>query len=311
MHTNSVSIRRIMPQLTAPWILFFVLVVSLLILDLGVLHKRNREIGLSESLYTTLIYIIISCMFGTSIWHFQGHEAGMQFFSGYLVEKSLSMDNVFVISIIFSYLGIARSIQHRILFWGISSVIIMRGVMIYVGAELVSSFSWMLYVFGGFLIATGAKLLLSHNTFNPSESKIMNFFEANFNVAQHDKHFFVKIARQWHITKLFIALMMVEVMDLIFAIDSIPAIVAITTDFYIVYTSNIFAILGLRSLYFALDHMATKFYYIKHALAIILIFIGAKVFIAHIWSEIPIEFTLLFTVGCLAGGVIASIKMNK
>ncbi len=136
MHTNSVSIRRIMPQLTAPWILFFVLVVSLLILDLGVLHKRNREIGLSESLYTTLIYIIISCMFGTSIWHFQGHEAGMQFFSGYLVEKSLSMDNVFVISIIFSYLGIARSIQHRILFWGISSVIIMRGVMIYVGAEL-------------------------------------------------------------------------------------------------------------------------------------------------------------------------------
>ncbi len=299
-----------MPQLTAPWILFFVLVASLLTLDLGVLHKRNREIGLSESLYTTLIYIIISCMFGTSIWHFQGHEAGMQFFSGYLVEKSLSMDNVFVISIIFSYLGIARATQHRILFWGICSVVIMRGVMIYVGAELVSSFSWMLYIFGAFLIVTGIKLLLSHDTFDPKESKIIKFFEANFNVAQDDKHFVVKKAGQWHITKLFIALMMVEIMDLIFAIDSIPAIFAITTDFYIVYTSNIFAILGLRSLYFALDHMATKFYYIKHALAIILIFIGAKVFIAHIWAEIPIEFTLLFTLGCLAGGVVASIRMK-
>jgi len=296
-------------EFTTPWVLFFILVSTLLILDLGVLHKKNREIGLSESLYTTLIYIIISCMFGTSVWHFQGPEAGMQFFSGYLVEKSLSMDNVFVISIIFSYLGIARHLQHRILFWGICSVIIMRGLMIYIGAELVSSFSWMLYLFGAFLIVTGLKLLFQNHDFNPSESKLMKFIESKFTIIDDVKctSFFVKRDGKWYMTKIFVALMMVEVMDLVFAIDSIPAIFAITTDFYIVYTSNIFAILGLRSLYFALDHMSKQFHYIKHALAIILIFIGAKVFISHVVGEIPIQFTLLFTIGCLASAVVASI----
>jgi len=296
-------------ELTTPWILFFVLVATLLILDLGVLHKSNKEISLSESLYTTLIYIIISCIFGASVWHFRGADAGMQFFSGYLVEKSLSMDNVFVISIIFSYLGIARAMQHRVLFWGICSVIIMRGLMIYIGAELVRSFSWMLYVFGAFLIITGFKLLFQRHDFNPSESKLIKFIESKFTIIndmQGDR-FFIQKNKKWYMTKLFVALVMVEIMDLIFAIDSIPAIFAITTDLYIVYTSNIFAILGLRSLYFALDHMSKKFYYIKHALAIILIFIGAKVFVAHILGPIPIKFTLLFTMGCLVSAVVVSI----
>lgn len=302
-----------MLELSTPWLLFFFVVVFLLILDLGIFHQNNREITLSESLYTTLIYIMISCVFGIGIWHFEGHESGMQFFSGYLVEKSLSMDNVFIISIIFSYLGVARSAQHRILFWGICSVVIMRGIMIYIGAELVNSFSWILYVFGFFLIVTGFKLLLQKSEFNPSESKLIRLIESKLPIINDPKtrSFFVKYDGKWYITKLLVALIMVEVMDLIFAIDSIPAIFAITTDFYIVYTSNIFAILGLRSLYFALDHVSTQFHYIKHALAIILIFIGAKVFAAHFIGEIPIEYTLLFTLTALSSGVLASIYLKN
>jgi len=296
-------------ELTTPWVLFFILVLTLLILDLGILHRKQREIGLAESLYTTLGYIVIACIFGASVWYFRGYESGMQFFSGYLVEKLLSMDNVFVISIIFSYLGIARYLQHRVLFWGICSVIIMRGVMIYIGAELISSFSWMLYLFGAVLIVTGFKLLFQKHEFNPSENVLIKFIQSKFTIINNPQgaSFFVKRDGKWYMTKLFVALIMVEVMDLIFAIDSIPAIFSITTDFYIVYTSNIFAILGLRSLYFALDNISKQFYYIKHALAIILIFIGAKVFVAYFVGHVPIEFTLIFTIGCLATGVVASI----
>ena len=302
------------------WILFLALVLTLLALDLGVLHKERREISMKESLILSAGYIMIALIFGGWVWWSMGKVSGINYLTGYFVEKSLSMDNIFVISLIFSYFGIPRLHQHRVLFWGILGVIILRAIMIGVGATLVERFEWILFIFGGFLVLTGIKMLVSadHDP-DMTDNAFLKFLRNHIPVTDrlYGERFFVteknpdtgKIAR--FATPLFLALIMVEGADIVFAVDSIPAIFAITTDTYIVYTSNIFAILGLRALYFSLAAMVGRFIYLKYALSAVLIFIGGKIFWSHFVGKVDPLISLTVTLLLLAGGVVASILNTR
>ena len=305
------------------WLLFIGIVVALLAFDLGVLHKDNREVGVKESLYLSLGYICAGLLFGAWIWFDQGAQKGAEYLTGFAIEKSLALDNIFVISLIFTYFAIPRKYQYRILFWGILGVIVLRAMMIGIGAALVAKFAWVLYIFAVFLIFTGIKMLfIVDNLPDIKSNPILRFIRRHVNVTNeiHEHHFFVKIKEDgknengtWYITPLFLALILIEFMDLIFAVDSVPAIFAITTDTYIVYTSNIFAILGLRALYFALDALLVRFKYLKYALAILLIFIGSKIFIAELMglAKFPPMIALAITFGILASGVIYSLYQTR
>ena len=307
---------------TATWIwLFFAgIVVTLLALDLGVLHKADSEIGVKESLFLSAGYISIALLFGGWVWWYLGPQSGMAYYTGFLIEKSLSMDNVFVIALIFSYFAIPRQYQHRVLFWGIIGVIVLRAIMIGLGATLVSQFSWMLYIFGAFLILTGIKMwVIADHMPDIGNNPLLKFIRKHMRVTDkvHGSAFFVqqadpktgKLVRFG--TPLFMALVMVEFVDLVFAVDSVPAIFAITTDPFLVYTSNIFAILGLRALYFALAAMIHRFTYLKYALALVLVFIGSKIFLVGIIGKIPPVFSLSVTFGLIAGGVVYSMWKTR
>ncbi|MCF8495630.1 MAG: TerC family protein [Alphaproteobacteria bacterium] len=303
------------------WLVFLTVITILLVLDLGVLHRKNKEIGIRESLLFSAGYIAISLLFGLWVWWELGSQEALEYYTGYIIEKSLSMDNIFVMAIIFAALHIPRIYQHRVLFWGILGVILMRGVMIGVGAALVHEFGWLLYVFGAFLIFTGIKLLFIKEGGDHSETvennPIIRYLRKHFRVTEklHGQKFFTRIPHEktgrkvLYITPLLLALITIEAADLVFAVDSVPAIFAITTDTYIIYTSNIFAILGLRALYFALSAMIERFAYLKYSLALILIFIGAKVFVPLLTplEKVPAEFSLGITVGLLAAGVFYSL----
>ncbi len=305
------------------WLFFIAIVIFLLILDLGVLHKKQREIGVRESLFLSAGYIIIACIFGGWIWSELGAQNGKEFFTAYLVEKSLSMDNVFVISLIFGFLAIPRVYQHRVLFWGILGVIVLRAIMIGLGAILVSKFSWVMFIFAGFLIVTGVKMLFMKEQGQDLENNVLlKWLRSHIKITKelHGNKFTLKLPDEsnpskkvrWF-TPLFVALVMIEFADLIFAVDSVPAVFAITTDPYIVYTSNIFAILGLRALYFALDAIIARFAYLKYALALILVFIGGKVFIAHFMGmeKFPASISLSVTFGLLAAGILFSLYKTR
>jgi tellurite resistance protein TerC len=308
---------------TAAWIwLFFVgIVIALLAFDLGVLHKDDHEIEVKESLLLSAGYISAAVLFGSWVWWYLGAESGMNYFTGFAIEKSLSMDNVFVIAMIFSYFAIPRQYQHRVLFWGILGVIVLRAIMIGLGAALVKEFSWVLYLFGAFLIATGFKMwFLADHEPNISKNPILKFLRKHLRVTDglRGNAFVVnepdpktgKVVR--FATPLLLALILIEFVDLIFAVDSVPAIFAITTDPFIVYTSNIFAILGLRALYFALAAMIHRFTYLKYALAMVLIFIGSKIFLVNFIGKFPPAFSLSVTLGLIAGGVVFSLwKTNR
>lgn len=298
------------------WAIFASIVVVLLVLDLGVLHKSNKEISVKESLIMSVGYIIIALIFGGWIWMEMGSENGINYITGFFVEKTLALDNIFVISMIFTYFAIPREYQHRVLFWGILGVIILRGLMIGFGAGLVEKFDWLLYIFGAFLIATGIKMLFaSAHEKDMGDSKILRFLRKHLNVTNdlRGEKFFVKeidgktgkIATL--ATPLFLALLMVEFVDIIFAVDSVPAIFAITTDPYIVYTSNIFAILGLRALYFALAAMVHRFKYLKYSLSLVLVFIGGKIFANHLIGKMDPLISLSITMIILAGGIVYSL----
>lgn len=301
------------------WATFFGFVGFLMFLDLGILHRKDKVIGVRESVYTTVFYMLMSLGFGGFIWWHLGLDDASLFVTGYLVEQSLSLDNVFVISLILSYFAIPRALQHRVLFWGIAGVIVLRGLMIFAGAAIVAEFHWVLYLFAAFLIVTGVKMLMMKDDGDPdiAQNPVLKFLKKRMRVTHelHGHKFFVAIKSEKtgkivrHATPLFLALAVVEFVDLIFAVDSIPAILSITTDPFIVYTSNIFAILGLRSLYFALSAIIARFHYLKYALALVLIFIGGKVFAAGILDieKIPAMLSLGVTVGLLAGGVIVSM----
>jgi tellurite resistance protein TerC len=304
----------VLGQPTWLWLSFLALVAALLAFDLGVLHRKQREIPVSESLWLSAGYIAMGLAYGVWIWSHLGAASAADYFTGYLVEKSLSMDNVFVIAMIFSYLAIPRAYQHRVLFWGILGVIAMRGVMIGLGASLISSFSWILYVFGAFLLLTGIKMLVvSSEPMDLGSNPVLRWLRRRVPVTDtlHGDRFFVHQADAGGslrrvATPLFLALVLIETADLIFAVDSVPAIFVITQDPFIVYTSNIFAVLGLRALYFALAAMIDRFAYLKYALALVLIFIGSKIFLVNIVGKFPAWISLSVTVGLIAGGVLFS-----
>ncbi|MDP3869752.1 TerC family protein [Phenylobacterium sp.] len=304
------------------WASFLALVVVLLVLDLGVLHRKHREIGVRESLLMSLGYLTLGVGFGGWVWFTLGAQSGIEYLTGFVVEKSLAMDNVFVIAMIFGYFAIPQKYQHRVLFWGILGVIILRAIMIAGGAALVAEFSWLLYVFAVFLIATGVKMIaMADKSHSLGDNPLLRFLRRRLRVTDelHGERFFVRLPDQktgrpaTYVTPLFMALLFIEVADVIFAVDSVPAIFAITTDPYIIYTSNIFAILGLRALYFALAAIIHRFAYLKQALAVLLIFIGSKIFVADLlgWTKFPPAISLGVTFAILATGVIWSLWRTR
>jgi tellurite resistance protein TerC len=304
------------------WLTFVGIVVALLAFDLGVLHKDDKEIGVRESLLLSAGYIGVALLFGAWVWWYLGAQSGMEYYTGFMIEKSLSMDNVFVIALIFSFFAIPRQYQHRVLFWGILGVIVLRAIMIGVGAALVMEFAWVMYVFAVILVATGIKMIVMMDS-KPdiSDNPVLKFMRKHLRVTEtlHGQRFWVrrpdpKIGRLalWA-TPLFLCLVLVEIADLVFAIDSVPAIFAITPDAFIVYTSNIFAILGLRALYFALAAVVHRFHYLKYALGLVLIFIGAKIFLGD-WlfdGKVPAALSLSVTAGLLAGGILVSLWKTR
>jgi tellurite resistance protein TerC len=299
------------------WLGFLAVVVTLLTLDLGVLHRKQREIGVRESLMLSAVYIALGLGFGGWVWWYMGETAGLNYLTGFVIEKSLAMDNVFVIAMIFAYFGIPRLYQHRVLFWGILGVIVLRAIMIGFGAAAVQQWGWTLYLFAAFLIFTGIKMWRHADTaYDVASSPLLLWMRRRFRVTEdlHGQSFWVRRTDgsgtlAWHMTPLFMALIMIEFVDVVFAVDSVPAIFAITTDPFIVYTSNIFAILGLRALYFALAAMVDRFHYLKYALALLLVFIGSKIFVADALglAKIPPAVSLGITFAILAGGVIYSL----
>jgi tellurite resistance protein TerC len=301
----------------------------LLALDLGVFHKKAHVIRPKEALIWTTFWIIVALLFNVLIYYIyefhwfnvglsignalDGSEAALKFFAGYLLEKSLSLDNIFVIAMIFAYFKVSPTYQHRVLFWGILGAIILRGIMIALGVALIERFTWMTYVFGVFLILTAVKLLISrHDNFEPQKNPLIKMVKIIFPVTDSyiQDHFFTKINGRRAITPLFLVLIVVESSDVLFAIDSIPAIFAVTTDPFIIFTSNIFAILGLRSLYFALAAVIEKFRYLKMSLVYVLAYVGVKMILSHHYP-IPTFASLAFIIGILFVGIVASIYANK
>ena len=296
------------------WIIFAVIVFTILFLDLFVFHKKSEEPSFRGSLGACIGYMIIALLFGLFVIYEKGLDTGMLFYTGYLVEFSLSMDNIFVISLIFTSLSVPGKYQHRVLFWGILGAIVMRAIMILLGESLVSNFHWVLYVFSVFLIYTGAHMLLvKEKEENLMDSLIFRFVEKRFHVTRtlHGEHFFVKQNGRHYITPLFFALLVIELMDVIFAVDSIPAIFLITQDLFVVYTSNIFAILGLRSLYFLLAAAVNRFVYLKPALAVILIFIGCKIFFPYLGFKVEPWQSLIVTFALLGSGIVCSLLKTQ
>ncbi|HEX6988757.1 MAG TPA: TerC family protein [Bacillota bacterium] len=309
------------------WLAFLAILLSLLAFDLMVLGRRwhDRPPTARESLALAGFFIASAIAYGAWVWLRFGHESGLHFFTGYLVEEALSLDNIFVISVIFASLGIPGKYQHGVLFWGILGAVVMRGLMIALGTALVSRIASVLYIFGAFLIYTGIRMLRGgDDAHDPADNRLLRFLKGHFHVTDrlHGDHFFVRLPvedepgrgaaqgkarRVLHMTPLFVALVLVEGADLVFAVDSVPAIFAITTDPYVVYTSNMFAILGLRALYFSLAALVRRFRYLKTALSVLLVFIGGKIFYNHFFEPITPVVSLLGTLGILAAGVLVSL----
>ena len=305
------------------WLAFLALVAALTAFDLGVLHKEDREMGMAESLKLSAFYIAIALAFGAWIWAERGADLGMKYYTGFFIEKALSIDNVFVISLIFSYFAIPPKYQYRALLWGIVAVIVLRGLMIAGGAALVAEAYWVLYLFAAFLIVTGIKMFFAGDApMDIAKNPVVNWISRHMRVTPelHEQRFFVKVAdaRTGRLvtaaTPLFLALVVINLADLVFAVDSVPAIFAITTDTFIVYTSNIMAILGLRALYFALAAMVHRFHYLKYALAAVLVFIGAKIFVADFvlgGDKFPPVASLGVTAALIAAGIGYSLWKTK
>ncbi len=298
-----------------PWIIFFVIVIALLAFDLGVLNKTDHEIGIKESLWLSAFYIAVALLFGAGVWYYMGETRAIEFYTGFLVEKSLSMDNVFVFALIFAFLGIPRIYQYRVLVWGILMALVLRALFIGFGAAAVSEWQWILWFFGAFLIYTGVKMLFAkeadENSFENNPALLWMKRHMNLTTEYRGHAFwFTENGKRWF-TPLFVALVLVNFADIIFAVDSVPAILAITQDTFIVYTSNIFAILGLRALYFALAAMIHRFHYLKYALALILVLIGAKIVLMMLGIKLPALLTLGLTFGLIAGGIGYSLWKTK
>ena len=291
------------------WIGFNVFVLFMLALDLGVFHRKSKEISVKEAFLWTGFWVLLAFIFNVIVYYTQGSEKAFEFFTGYLIEKSLSVDNIFVIILIFSYFQVPASYQHRVLFWGILGAVVMRGIFIFAGVELIARFHWLIYIFGGFLVYTGIKIVSSGDMkIDPEKNPVIKLARRFFSVTEKfegDKFFVKRDGKKWA-TPLFLVLVLIESTDLIFAVDSIPAILAVSDDAFIVYTSNVFAILGLRSLYFALAGIERYFKYLKFGVSAILIFVGIKMAIIDFY-KIPIEISLAFIFIALSLATLASM----
>lgn len=297
------------------WLGFNLFVLVLLALDLGVLHRKGKEVGIRDALLLSLGYFVLALLFGAGVMHFLGKNAGVEFFTGYLLEKSLSVDNIFVFVLIFSHFSVPPKYQHRVLFWGILGALVMRAVLILVGASIIESFHWVIYIFGAFLIFTGGKMLATINQQPDMEgNRLVRLIRSHFRVTEgyEGNQFFVRRNGLLYLTPLMVVLILVEVSDVVFALDSIPAIFAITTDPFIVYTSNVFAILGLRALYFALVGIIHRFHYLKYGLSLVLMVVGAKMLInAAFGKVIPTEAALLVTAVLIGGSMLVSMLKTR
>lgn len=299
-----------MPESIWLWVGFNLFVLAMLALDLGVFHRKSHVVSLKESIGWTIVWVVLALGFNAAVWHFSGSHKALEFFTGYLIEKSLSVDNVFVFALLFSYFSVPAQYQHKVLFWGILGALIMRAVMIALGAALITKFSWVIYIFGGFLILTGIKMIVKREEeIHPERNPVVRLFRRMMPVTDDYRgdRFFVRERGMRYATPLFVVLLLVEFTDLIFAVDSIPAIFAVTTDPFIVYTSNVFAILGLRSLYFALAGVMGKFHYLKIGLGLVLAFVGVKMMLAHTVWKIDTLLSLVVVVLILTTSIVISI----
>jgi tellurite resistance protein TerC len=310
------------------WLIFLVFIVSMVCLDLGVFHRKTKVPSVRDALIWTTIWIATALVFNVGVFmlyennyewaslateHMGGQQAASQFLLGFVLEKSLSIDNIFVIAMIFAYFNVPRKYQHRVLFWGILGAIILRGLMIAVGVSLIEEFEWITYLFGALLLYTSAKmLLLRHETVEPGDNPLIRLFRRWLPISNefHGKRFFVKEDGRWVATSLFLALLMVESSDVIFAVDSIPAVMAVTRDPFIIFTSNIFAILGLRSLYFVLAGYMDRFRYLKQSLVFVLAYVGIKMIMSNHYP-IPNGASMAVILGILSVGILASIMGGK
>ena len=309
----------------AIWVAFIALILALLALDLGVFHREARAQSLMEALAWSGFWITLAMAFNGFVYFLyennwvgggftfpvdvSGREAALEFFAGYVLEKSLSLDNIFVIALIFTHFGVPLKYQHRVLFWGVCGALVMRGAMIGLGAELIRTFSWTTYVFGGLLLVTAVRLMVvQHDNIDPSRNFIVRAFRRVIPVTDefHDQHFTVVQAGKRVATPLFVALVMVESADLLFAVDSVPAVFAVTNDPFLVYSSNVFAILGLRSLYFALAPLLEHFRFLRPSLVLILAFVGFKMIALHV-AHIPVGTSVMIIMGILVAGLVASV----
>jgi len=291
------------------WIGFTVFVLAMLALDLGVFHRKAHEVSVKEALTWTGVWVSLALVFNVGVYFWFGSERALEFLTGYVIEKALSVDNIFVFIVVFSAFAVPAKLQHRVLFWGILGALVMRAIFIVVGAALLHRFHWVIYIFGAFLVFTGVKLLLQRGEeVHPERNPLFRLFrrlvpsvsdyrEGAFTVVEGGKRY---------ATPLLLVLVAIEITDLVFAVDSIPAIFAITNDPFIVFTSNIFAILGLRALYFALAGVMQKFHYLKVGLSLVLVFVGAKMLLAGVY-KIPIWASLGMIVGLLGGSIVASL----
>ena len=295
------------------WVCFIGFVLFMLVLDLGVFHRKSHEIKIKEALIWSAVWISLALIFNYGIYVFLGKEKAIEFLTGYIVEKSLSVDNLFVFIMLFAYFKVDVKHQHKVLFWGILGALVMRAIFIFAGVALINKFHWIIYILGALLIFTGIKMLFhKEENIDPDRNPLVKLFKKIFPVTEkeHGDKFFVRLNGRTVATPLFIVLLMVEFTDLIFAVDSIPAILAITNDTFIIFSSNVFAILGLRALYFALAGITKYFYYLKYGLSAILVFVGIKMTIVDFY-KVPIVSSLLVISGILIISVVVSVLRPK
>lgn len=291
------------------WLIFNVFVLVMLALDLGVFHRSAHKVGLREAAIWSGVWVAVSVAFGAGLWYFSGSEPAIAFFTGYVLEKSLAVDNIFVFVLVFAFFGVPAALQHRVLVWGVIGAIIMRGLMIGLGAYLIERFHWILYVFGAFLIVTGIRMALDRGVEgDPTQNPVLRLVRRAIPVSDgyHGSKFFVRNSSKLVATPLLVALIAIEVSDLIFAVDSIPAVFAVTQDPFLVYTSNILAILGLRAMYFLLAGVIERFHLLQIGLAVVLTFVGAKMLLESVYA-IPTLVALAVVLVILSGSVVASL----
>jgi tellurite resistance protein TerC len=301
------------PENALLWAGFVVFIILMLLLDLVVFNRKAHEIKMKEALLLSLFWIVLAILFNLGVWKYLGQQKALEFLAAYLIEESLSIDNLFVFILIFAYFQVNPKFQHKILFWGIVGAMVLRAIFIITGVALIHRFEWVIYIFGAFLIFTGVRMALDKGTkIEPDKNPVIRLVKKIFPVSTDHRYgkFFIRIDKKLYATTLFITLIMIEFTDLVFAVDSIPAVLAISKDPFIVYTSNVFAILGLRSMYFALSSIISYFRYLKYGLAAILFFVGVKMCISG-YYKMPIGISLSVLVGLLAVSILLSVLIPQ